>query len=215
MLSNFLMNFIVLLLLFFIQQRACTSQLCSWNQSTKAVEYAEGVNINFARPKNVPRPSPSVTPTSSEALSTPPRTPTQPPRSASAPPFVPDSPVGSPPSTPQPNETTPVRPSRASSSTPVHVKVKRVEHRNQEAAGFFARLARCPEKPVVLSLLPEYCDAFEPTSVQLKLPPPLIQLGDELHAQCVNLSFGELLVKADEVFKSLAFTQEQVMTCLL
>ncbi|ELU16729.1 hypothetical protein CAPTEDRAFT_217374 [Capitella teleta] len=74
----------------------------------------------------------------------------------------------------------------------------------------------CSSKPcIVFHTCPrqEYCDAFEPTSVQLKLPPPLSQLGDELHAQCVNLSFGELLVKADEVFKSLTFTQEQI-ACL-
>jgi len=92
------------------------------------------------------------------------------------------------------------------------VKVRRVEHRNQEAAGFFARLAECPVKPVALALLPQYCDAFEPTSVQLKLPPPLIQLGDELHSQCVSLPYSELLVKADEIFQSLTFTEEQVRT---
>ena len=62
-------------------------------------------------------------------------------------------------------------------------------------------------KPVVLSLVPGYCEAYVPLQSKGVLPPPLSDLYKE---EYLALSYPEILTKSEEVFKSLSITSEQV-----
>lgn len=170
--------------------KACTSQPCSWNRpgNGRDVDYAEGVSINFSRPKLehvAARPSPPATPDR----------PTSTPECAAAP-STPDS-----------------RPSTPGSSipdTPDTARFKRVQHRQQQCSEFYKRLAQCKSRPVLLALVPGHCDSFQPKAMQLNLPKPLSTLTDTHHRDCSQLDFPGILTKCEEIFKSMTFTPEQV-----
>ena len=71
---------------------------------------------------------------------------------------------------------------------------------------FYERLHASRTKPAILSLVSPYSNEYVPKKPVLNLPNTLAQLYSE---QLSNLSFSDLLKKADEVFKDISCSKEQ------
>ena len=73
---------------------------------------------------------------------------------------------------------------------------------------FYERLHASRTKPAILSLVSPYSNEYFPKKPVLNLPNTLAQLYSE---QLSNLSFSDLLKKADEVFKEISCSKEQAI----
>ena len=75
-------------------------------------------------------------------------------------------------------------------------------------AKFFRQLStKTSGKPVILSLVPEYADAYIPKTLTSNFPRPLSELFDP---NTVNLTFDELLTKCEEVYDTFTITRDEV-----
>ena len=61
-------------------------------------------------------------------------------------------------------------------------------------------------KPVLLSLLPEFCESHVPLCMRGIIPTPLTDLFNESY---LDLSYPNLLNKCDEVYSSYSISPEQ------
>ena len=66
-----------------------------------------------------------------------------------------------------------------------------------------------PVKSAILSIIPQHANRFIPRTVQLDLPPPLTDLFSSTNR---SLSEEELATKCQDVFSSMAISQEQVLS---
>ena len=73
---------------------------------------------------------------------------------------------------------------------------------------FYERLHASRTKPAILSLVSPYSNEYVPKKPVLNLPNTLAQLYSE---QLSNLSYSDLLKKADEVFKEISCSKEQAI----
>ena len=96
--------------------------------------------------------------------------------------------------------------SNGSSSSTVSKNVTPRPTQN-DLAVFYKKLADSSKKPVILSLVPEYSDAFVPLYKKGTLPLPLPNCFQEKY---LELSYPELLIQCEAFFKSLRITPEQV-----
>lgn len=201
--------------LFFISKASemsstCTSLPCAWNRpSSKIVDYAEGVNVSFAKPKvarmEPPSPQSPAPPSAQEAVR-----PGSPPVTPMIMPLMPQTPSSqipaTPSSTPDGNRGQFTYPPR----TPDAIQMKQEQHKQQNASEFYSRTAASNSRPVLLAYTQEHSDAFVPLTRKMKLPKPLSNLCDEHFQECQHLTFPDILKRCDEIFASLAFTADQV-----
>ena len=73
-----------------------------------------------------------------------------------------------------------------------------------ELDSLFEQLDKTGDKPAILSVIPEHCHQFQPTSLGSSFPPVLTSLYDP---ECCKLTYAELLKKGSEI--QLSITQEQ------
>ena len=71
---------------------------------------------------------------------------------------------------------------------------------------FFKKLSESGKKPVILSLVPEYSDAYVPLYKKGSLPMPLTEYCEEKY---IKLNFPDLLVQCEVFFASLSITPAQ------
>ena len=75
-----------------------------------------------------------------------------------------------------------------------------------ELDGLYRQLESTGRRPVLLSILPGYCDKFVPQSETGVLPPTLSTLFKN---EFLQLSYPELLKECEESFLSITVTQQQ------
>ena len=76
---------------------------------------------------------------------------------------------------------------------------------SSELNSFYSALAQAG-KPVILSIVPGFCDAYIPLQLKCVLPPPLSDLYKEKY---LDLSYLDLLQKCEDVFKTLSVSSSQ------
>ena len=74
-----------------------------------------------------------------------------------------------------------------------------------ELHSFYSTLSKVG-KPVILSLVPEFCEAYVPLQLKGVLPPPLSELYREDY---LALSYPDFLKKCEETFETLSIGSEQ------
>lgn len=82
-----------------------------------------------------------------------------------------------------------------------------VSHRpsSAELDSFYKALSEAG-KPAILSLVPKFCDAYVPLQMTSVLPTPLPELYSE---HFLDLSYPQLLLQCEEVYKNLSISPEQ------
>ena len=82
-----------------------------------------------------------------------------------------------------------------------------VKPQESSIARFYCQLStKTPGKPVILSLVSEYANAYIPKTLTSDFPRPLSELFD---ASAVNLTFDELLTKCEEVYDTFTITRDE------
>ena len=82
-----------------------------------------------------------------------------------------------------------------------------VQPQESSIARFYCQLStKTPGKPVILSLVSEYANAYIPNTLTSDFPRPLSELFD---ASAVNLTFDELLTKCEEVYDTFTITRDE------
>ncbi|XP_057693346.1 uncharacterized protein LOC130916556 [Corythoichthys intestinalis] len=77
----------------------------------------------------------------------------------------------------------------------------------QDYTDFYRKLHSSGVKPVVLSVLPDYCEEFVPKTVNLDLPKPMSSLFMETH---VSKSLDELTVEASTIMTNMKIDDSQI-----
>ena len=72
---------------------------------------------------------------------------------------------------------------------------------------FYHNLSKVGEKPVILSLVPGFCDAYVPLQSQANFPTSLMNLYDKDY---LGLSYPDLLTKCEQTFHTLTLTSDAV-----
>ena len=75
---------------------------------------------------------------------------------------------------------------------------------------FFKDLHEVNPKAAILSIVPGYCNSFNPTS-QSSLLPPL--MSSYYKPECISHAFNDLILESQILFQSLVVTDEQAQ-CL-
>ena len=81
---------------------------------------------------------------------------------------------------------------------------------NAELAAFFKDLHEVNPKAAILSIVPGYCDSFNPTS-QSSLLPPL--MSSYYKPECISHALNDLILESQILLQSLVVTNEQAQ-CL-
>ena len=96
--------------------------------------------------------------------------------------------------------------SRSTSSSATTPHLQKLAPSKNELDEFFKKLSDTGRKPVILSLVPEYSDAYVPLYKSGTLPKPLTDYCEEKY---LRLNYPELLNASEIFFESLSISPEQ------
>ena len=78
---------------------------------------------------------------------------------------------------------------------------------SEQVNAFYERLNKCKNKPVLLRVLPGYCEQFSTLSGPT-LPSSLLDLYSDDNR---SMNYADLLTKCEEIFSSLSLTEEEAI----